>query len=124
MNISQPCMRRLGLAAPLVAAACLAGALWSPPAFAVQKPPAERGNLDPSARNKVGTALSRSRIEREDGKRQVDEQMNAQMGGQKNCTTNIGSNPAQKPGVGQRYGSGGKGDQVIVVRGPVINVCK
>ncbi|MFT3778893.1 MAG: hypothetical protein QM772_11575 [Ottowia sp.] len=123
MNISPSCKRPLGLAAPLVAAACIAGALSSAPAFAVQKPPAERGNLDPSARNKVGTALSRSRIEREDGKRQVDEQMSSGVGG-KNCTTNIGSSPSAKPEVGQRYGAGDKGSQVVVVRGPVINVCK
>ena len=62
-------------------------------------------------------------IEREDGKRQVDEQMNSGAGG-KNCTTNIGSTPSAKPEVGQRYGAGDKGSQVVVVRGPVINVCK
>ena len=113
-------------AAVLATSALLLALAWAvaPAAHAQQKPPAERRAIDPAARTKVGNAMARSRIEREDGKRQVDEQMNAQMGGQKNCTSNIGSNPAQKPGVGQRYGSGGKGDQVIVVRGPVINVCK
>lgn len=110
----------------LALAPLLLALAWSvaPVAQAQQKPPAERRNIDPAARTKVGSAMARSRIEREDGKRQVDQRMASEMGGQKNCSTNIGSTPAQKPDVGQRYGAGGKGDQVIVVRGPVINVCK
>jgi|LSQX01.2.fsa_nt_gb hypothetical protein len=108
----------------LAVAACLAVLAVSVPAHAQQKPPAERKSIDPGARTKVGNALARSRIEREDGKRQVNERMAASPGGGKGCTTNIGSAPAQQPGVGQRFGAGSKSDQVIVVRGPVINVCK
>lgn len=108
----------------LVVAVGICGAATILPAAAQQKPPAERKSIDPAARTKVGNALARSRIEREDGKRQVNEQMASTPGGSKGCTTNIGSTPAQKPNVGQRFGAGGKGDQVIVVRGPVINLCK
>ena len=107
----------------LVVAVGICGATTILPAAAQQKPPAERKSIDPAARTKVGNALARSRIEREDGKRQVDEQMNSGAGG-RNCTTNIGSTPSAKPEVGQRYGAGDKGSQVVVVRGPVINVCK
>lgn len=112
-------------AAVLATSALLLALAWAvaPAAHAQQKPPAERRAIDPAARTKVGNAMARSRIEREDGKRQVDEQMNSGAGG-KNCTTNIGSTPSAKPEVGQRYGAGDKGSQVVVVRGPVINVCK
>lgn len=109
--------------AAAIALLCALGALAIMPAAAQQKPPAERRNIDPAARTKVGTVMARSRIEREDAERQVNEGMAGGPGG-KNCSTNIGAPASQKPAVGQRYGAGGKGDQVIVVRGPVINVCK
>ena len=110
-----------------LATAVLLGALaatWTAPARAQQKPPSERRDIDPASRTKVGTALSRSRIDRQDGARQVNEARSSNMGG-KNCSTNIGTSPTpSKSEVGQRYGAGNKGNQVVVVRGPVINVCK
>ena len=104
-----------------LACLALAGA-----AAAQQKPPAERAGMDPAARNKVASVMARSYLN-EPGARATGVRSDSGAAGAKGggCATNIGSpNAANGQGrIGNRYGAGNN-DQVIVVKGPVVNVCK
>lgn len=95
-------------------------------AHAQQKPPAERAGMDPAARNKVSNVLARSQIEESGARATVERYSTTTPGGKAGCVTNIGTPPKPTTGidrVGSRYGAGNN-DQVIVVKGPVVNVCK
>lgn len=113
-----------------LAALCLAGACTaasSSAAFAqtpVQKPPAGRSGLDPASRTKVTNVLSRTRIDAEDTLATVDRKLVTGPSGS-SCATNIGAPkvPEGEAGIGNRFGTANN-DQVIVVQGPVINLCK
>ena len=95
-------------------------------AHAQQKPPAGRSGLDPASRNKVTNALARNYLTEQDSRAAVERQTVTGPSG-KNCTTNVGNAPAiaeGTSGIGNRYGAGANADQVTVVRGSVINICK
>ena len=94
-------------------------------AQAQQKPPAGRSGLDPASRNKVTNALARNYLGEQDSRAAVEREMVTGPSG-KNCTTNVGTAPKVNEGtagIGNRYGAG-NADQVTVVRGSVINICK
>ena len=113
-----------------LAALCLAGvcaAASFSAAFAqtpVQKPPAGRSGLDPASRTKVTNVLSRTRIDAEDTLATVDRKLVTGPSGS-SCATIIGTPkvPEGEAGLGNRFGTANN-DQVIVVQGPVINLCK
>jgi len=95
-----------------------------------QEPPARRLGLDPAGRTKVVNVVSRSYIRgnaaRSSEKIERDV-LNSNSINRNNdgCTVNVGT-PAITEGVqgiGSRYGTS-HNDQVTVVRGSVINVCK
>lgn len=93
-------------------------------ALAQQKPPAGRSGLDPSSRGKVVNVLARARIDADGMRSRVEREVASSPGGRRNCSTNIGSAAQDnKPAIGNRYGSGRR-DQVVVVQGPVVNLCK
>lgn len=105
---------------------CAAGGAF---ASGPQKPPAERSGMDPAARNKVGNVMARSQIEESGARAVVDKYTNSTgmgAGASGGCVTNIGAPPAPTGtnAIGNRYGAGKKTDQIIVVKGPVVNVCK
>ncbi len=106
----------------LAAAGCLA---LCAAAGAAQKPPAERAGMDPASRNKVTSVLARSQIEEPAARATVQRQRVTTPGGQGGCVTNIGTPPVTSgtERIGNRFGAGNN-DQVIVVKGPVVNVCK
>jgi len=94
-------------------------------AHAQQKPPAGRTGLDPASRSKVGNVMARSYLTEQDANAAIEREMVTSPTG-KNCNTHIGTAPATSKGiagVGSRYGSG-NADQVTVVRGSVISICK
>jgi hypothetical protein len=93
--------------------------------MAQQKPPAGRNDLDPAARNKVANVMARSYLEESSAKALVQKQQVTSPGGANGCTTNIGSTSSNTnaSGIGNRYGTSNN-DQVIVVKGPVVNICK
>lgn len=113
------------LAALCLAGACAAAASSSVLAQTpVQKPPAGRSGLDPASRTKVTNVLSRTRIDAEDTLATVDRKLVTGPSGS-SCATNIGAPkvPEGDSGIGNRFGTANN-DQVIVVQGPVINLCK
>lgn len=94
-------------------------------ALAQQKPPAGRTGIDPSSRNQVAVVQSRARIEGDKANLQVTKSVVSSPLG-KNCSTSIG-NAAKEPSVGQtssKYGPGSNSDQIVIVKGSVINICK
>lgn len=102
-------------------------ALGAQGVWAEQKPPAERAGMDPSARGKVASVMARSYLHEPSARATADRAVQragvgtgANPGG---CTTNIGTS-ATPQGAGNRYGAGSNKDQVIVVKGPVVNVCR
>lgn len=90
----------------------------------VQKPPAGRPGLDPASRTKVTNVLSRARIEADGSSAVVERNLVTGPNGS-NCATNIGAPkpPEGASGIGNRFGTANN-DQVIVVQGSVINLCK
>ena len=94
-------------------------------AAAQQKPPAGRSGLDPSSRTKVGVALSRARIDPAIQRSQAEQSVSSGAGGGKSCTTNIASDTSDSQSkIGNRYGAGSNSDKVVVIKGPVVSVCK
>lgn len=94
-------------------------------AQAQQKPPAGRSGLDPASRNKVSNAMARNYLTEQDSQATVEREMVTGPSG-KNCNTSVGAAPQINEGtagIGNRYGAGNT-DQVTVVRGSVINICK
>ena len=94
-------------------------------AQAQQKPPAGRAGLDPASRNKVASVLARNQMGEADAQAAVEREMVTGPSG-KSCNTNVGTAPKINEGtsgIGSRYGAGNS-DQVTVVRGSVINICK
>ena len=92
---------------------------------AQQKPPAGRNGLDPASRNKVVNVMARDNMGEKDVRAYIEREMVTSPSG-KNCTTNVGTQPKVNEGIagiGNRYGDG-NADQVTVVRGSVINICK
>ena len=93
--------------------------------LAQQKPPAGRPGLDPAIRSQVAVVLSRSRIEGDKANLEVKKStVSGPLG--KNCSTNIG-NAASEQGTqqaGGKYGPGSNSDQIVIVKGSVINICK
>ena len=115
---------RFRFATVLIIAALVGGNSWAQQRTTpTQKPPAGRSNLDPASRNKLATTLARTRFDPDSSKAVVEKEVVSGPSG-KSCSTNIAttSNTSQQ-GVGSKYGSGNK-EQVVVVQGPVINVCK
>lgn len=112
-------------------ALAIALALAAVPALAQQKqqePPAGRSGLDPASRTKVANVLSRSYIYGDKQSRDMAERNVTNVtdtNGQGGCTTNIGTPTVTEgtQGIGSRYGTS-QNDQVVVVRGSVISVCK
>ena len=109
-------MKSHRLAALCLVSACAAA--LSPSVLAqtpVQKPPAGRSGLDPA---------SRTRIDAEDTLATVDRKLVTGPSGS-SCATNIGAPKVSEgdSGIGNRFGTSNN-DQVIVVQGPVINLCK
>ncbi len=93
-----------------------------------QEPPAGRSGLDPASRTKVNNVMSRSYIYGDKTRRsQVEREVfnNNTAGNGSGCSTNIGAPAATEgtAGIGNRYGTS-HNDQVVVVRGSVINLCK
>ena len=103
----------------LVVAGLVCGA-----AQAQQKPPAGRNDLDPASRNKVVNVMARNNMGERDARAEIEREMVTGPSG-KNCTTNVGTPKVNEgtAGIGNRYGAGNS-DQVTVVRGSVINICK
>ncbi|MEG0921839.1 MAG: hypothetical protein RSD57_13270 [Comamonas sp.] len=93
-------------------------------AQAQQKPPAGRAGLDPASRNKVVNVMARDNMGEKDARANIEREMVTSPGG-KSCTTNVGVPKVNEGtgGIGNRYGAGNS-DQVTVVRGSVINICK
>ena len=99
--------------------------LLSAAAQAQQKPPAGRSGLDPASRNKVSNARARNYLTEQDSRSTIEREMVTGPSG-KNCNTSVGAAPQINEGtagIGNRYGAG-NADQVTVVRGSVINICK
>ena len=95
-------------------------------AQAQQKPPAGRSGLDPASCNKVANVMARSYMEEDLARSRVNQETQSVTGPSgRSCATNIGTQPNAngRNGAGGRYGTANS-DQVIVVRGPVVNVCK
>ena len=106
-------------AAGLALLVLLAGHAW-----AEQKPPAGRAGMDPGSRSKVANVMARTYLEEPMARARVERETVTGPSG-KGCTTNIGKPVTEgAQGIGNRYGAGNNNDQVIVVRGSVINVCK
>jgi hypothetical protein len=102
----------------------LAFATISGVAVAQQKPPAGRTGLDPSANSKLSIVQARARIETEETEAAVERSLVTGPSGS-NCTTNVGgSTNSAKPQTGDRFGPNKGADQIVVVKGPVINLCK
>ena len=91
---------------------------------AQQKPPAGRNGLDPASRNKVVNVMARDNMGEKDARANIEREIVTSPSG-KNCTTNVGTPKVNEgtAGIGNRYGAG-HNDQVTVVRGSVINICK
>ena len=92
---------------------------------AQQKPPAGRSGLDPASRNKVTNAMARNYLGEQDSRAAIERETVSGPSG-KSCSTNVGTAPKLNEGtsgIGNRYGAGNN-DQVTVVRGSVINICK
>lgn len=91
---------------------------------AQQKPPAGRNGLDPASRNKVVNVMARDNMGEKDARANIEREIVTSPSG-KNCTTNVGTPKVNEGtnGIGNRYGAGNN-DQVTVVRGSVINICK
>ena len=91
---------------------------------AQQKPPAGRNGLDPASRNKVVNVMARDNMGEKDARANIEREIVTSPSG-KNCTTNVGTPKVNEgtAGIGNRYGAGNN-DQVTVVRGSVINICK
>ena len=91
---------------------------------AQQKPPAGRNGLDPASRNKVVNVMARDNMGEKDARAKIEREIVTSPSG-KNCTTNVGTPKVNEGtnGIGNRYGAGNN-DQVTVVRGSVINICK
>jgi hypothetical protein len=117
-------MKTHRLAALCLACTCAAASLSVLAQTPVQKPPAGRSGLDPASRTKVTNVLSRTRIDAEDTLATVDRKLVTGPSGS-SCATNIGAPkvPEGDSGIGNRFGTANN-DQVIVVQGPVINLCK
>lgn len=102
----------------------LAVAAISGAAVAQQKPPAGRTGLDPSANSKLSIVQARSRIEADATESAVEKSLVTGPSGS-SCTTNVGgSNNNATPQTGDRFGPNKGADQIVVVKGPVINLCK
>ena len=91
---------------------------------AQQKPPAGRNGLDPASRNKVVNVMARDNMGEKDARANIEREIVTSPSG-KNCTTNVGTPKVNEGtnGIGNRYGAVNN-DQVTVVRGSVINICK
>ena len=91
---------------------------------AQQKPPAGRNGLDPASRNKVVNVMARDNMGEKDARANIEREIVTSPSG-KNCTTNVGTPKVNEgtAGIGNRHGAGNN-DQVTVVRGSVINICK
>lgn len=93
-------------------------------AVAQQKPPAGRVDLDPSANSKLSIVQARARIEAAGTEAVVERSLVTGPSGS-NCTTNVGgSTKTAAPQAGDRFGPNKSSDQIVVVKGPVINLCK
>jgi hypothetical protein len=92
-------------------------------ANAQQKPPAERAGLDPAARNKVAIVQARSQIEIDKTNAITKKSIVSGPLGQ-SCSTNIGNTTDNTTQPGNKYGPAKNTDQVLVVKGSVINICK
>ena len=93
-------------------------------AVAQQKPPAGRVGLDPSANSKLSIVQARSRIEVDATESAVEKSLVTGPSGS-SCTTNVGgNNNSAAPQTGDRFGPNKGADQIVVVKGPVINLCK
>lgn len=92
--------------------------------IAQQKPPAGRTGLDPSANSKVSIVQARARIESDETEAAVERSLVSGPSGS-SCTTNVGgSNTTTPPKTGDRFGPNKGAEQIVVVKGPVINLCK
>ena len=85
---------------------------------------AGRNGLDPASRNKVVNVMARDNMGEKDARANIEREIVTSPSG-KNCTTNVGTPKVNEGtnGIGNRYGAGNN-DQVTVVRGSVINICK
>ena len=92
-------------------------------ADAQQKPPAERAGLDPAARNKVAIVQARSQIEIDKTNEITKKSVVSGPLGQ-SCSTNVGNSTDSTTQAGNKYGPSKNTDQVLVVKGSVINICK
>ena len=102
----------------------LAFAAISGAAVAQQKPPAGRVGLDPSANSKLSIVQARSRIEADGTEAAVEKSLVTGPSGS-SCTTNVGgSTNSAAPQTGDRFGPNKGSDQIVVIKGPVINLCK
>ena len=93
-----------------------------------QEPPAGRSGLDPASKTKVANVMSRSYIYGDKQSRDLAERNvthYGSAGSNGGCSTNIGTPAVTEgtQGIGTRYGAD-QNDQVVVVRGSVISVCK
>ena len=93
--------------------------------FAQQKPISGRTGLEPASRNQVTLVQARSRIEEDKANTVVNKSIASGPLG-KSCSTNVGNSPTEQAASqsGGKYAPGGNSDQVVVVKGSVINICK
>ncbi|MBX7228336.1 MAG: hypothetical protein K1X48_01865 [Burkholderiaceae bacterium] len=92
-------------------------------ASAEQKPPAARTGLEPAGRNKVAIVQARSLIEVDSSNAVAKKSVVSGPLGQ-NCSTNVGNTTDNATQPGNKYGPAKNTDQVLVVKGSVINICK
>ena len=94
-------------------------------AMSQQKPISGRTGLEPSARNQVTVVQARARIEEDKANTVVNKSVTAGPLG-KSCSTNVGNSPSEQAAKqsGGKYSPGANSDQVVVVKGSVINICK
>jgi|GEM_PF-5853031 len=97
--------------------------LFSNIGSAEQKPPAARTGLEPAGRNKVAIVQARSLIEVDSSNAVAKKSVVSGPLGQ-SCSTNVGNTTDNTTQPGNKYGPAKNTDQVLVVKGSVINICK